>query len=39
MEPFKGTDVPVLILTNSYDEICFSNAGHYKNKKFVNIEA
>jgi TNF receptor-associated protein 1 len=22
-EPFKGTDVPVLILTNNIDEICF----------------
>lgn len=23
MEPFKGTDVPVLILTNNIDEVCF----------------
>lgn len=22
MEPFKGTDIPVLILTNNIDEIC-----------------
>jgi molecular chaperone HtpG len=24
MEPFKGTEVPVIILTNNIDEICFS---------------
>jgi HSP90 family molecular chaperone len=23
MEPFKGTDVNVLILTNNIDEVCF----------------
>jgi TNF receptor-associated protein 1 len=23
MEPFKGTDIPVLILTNNIDEVCF----------------
>jgi len=23
MEPFKGTDMPVLILTNNIDEVCF----------------
>lgn len=23
MEPFKGTDIPVLILTNNIDELCF----------------
>jgi HSP90 family molecular chaperone len=23
MEPFKGTDIPVLILNNNIDEICF----------------
>ena len=39
MEPFKGTDVPVLILANNIDEICFQQAGKYKEKQFVNIEA
>ena len=24
MEPFKGSDLPVLILTNNIDEICFT---------------
>jgi HSP90 family molecular chaperone len=39
MEPFKGTDVPVLILANNIDEICFQQSGKYKEKQFVNIEA
>lgn len=38
MEPFKGTDVPVLILTNNIDEVCFQQQGQFKNKKFSNIE-
>ncbi len=38
MEPFKGSDVPVLILTNNIDEICFQQTGQFKNKKFVNVE-
>lgn len=38
MEPFKGTDVPVLILTNNIDEVCFQQQGQYKNKRFTNIE-
>ena len=38
MEPFKGTDMPVLILTNNIDEVCFQQQGQYKNKKFSNIE-
>ena len=38
MEPFKGTDMPVLILTNNIDEVCFQQTGQYKNKKFSNIE-
>lgn len=38
MEPFKGSDVPVLLLSNNIDEICFQQAGQYKNKKFINIE-
>ena len=38
LDPFKGTDVPVLIITNHIDEVCFKNVGEYKGKKFVNIE-
>lgn len=39
MEPFKGTDVPVLLINNSIDEFCFSQSGNYKGKKFTNIES
>ncbi|CDW77637.1 molecular chaperone hsp90 [Stylonychia lemnae] len=38
MEPFKGTDFPVLILSNNIDEICFQQSGNYKGKSFVNVE-
>lgn len=38
MEPFKGTDVPVLILTNNIDEVCLQQQHQYKNKRFINIE-
>jgi len=38
MEPFKGTDIPVLILTNNIDEVCFQQQGQYKNKKLSNVE-
>ena len=37
-DPFKGSDVPVLILTNNVDEICFQQIQDYKGKTFVNIE-
>lgn len=39
MEPFKGTDVPVLLLTNNVDEFCFNQSGNFKGKRFVNIES
>lgn len=39
MEPFKGTDIDVLILTNNIDEILFQQNENYKGKKFVNIES
>jgi HSP90 family molecular chaperone len=39
MDPFKGSDIPVLILTNNIDEICFQQQGNYKDKKFTSIEA
>jgi len=38
-EPFKGSGVPVLILTNQVDEICFQQIQDYKGKQFVNIES
>jgi HSP90 family molecular chaperone len=37
-EPFKGSGVPVLILNNNVDEICFQQIQDYKGKRFVNIE-
>ena len=37
-EPFKGKDVPVLVLTNQLDEFCLTSAGEYKGLKFINIE-
>jgi HSP90 family molecular chaperone len=38
MEVFKGSDVPVLILTNNVDEICLKQVGAYKGFTFVNVE-
>jgi len=38
MEVFKGTDVPVLLLTNNVDEICLKQIGHYKQFTFTNVE-
>lgn len=38
MEPFKGTEVPVLILTNNIDEVVFQQIVQFKNHMFVNIE-
>ena len=39
MEPFKGSDLDVIILTQNIDEILFQQSGDYKGKKFVNIES
>lgn len=39
MEPFKGTDIDVLILNNPYDEMILLQMGEYKGKKFLNIES
>lgn len=38
MEPFKDSDIDVLVLTNNVDEILFQQNGDYKGKKFVSIE-
>lgn len=37
-EPFKGKEVPVLILTNQLDEFCLTSSGEYKGMQFQNIE-
>ena len=37
-EPYKDTDVPVLVLTNQLDEFCLTQSADYKGHKFVNIE-
>lgn len=39
LEPFKGTDIDVIILNNPYDEMLFNQTNDYKGKKFVNIES
>lgn len=39
MEPFKGSDVPVLIVTNQLDEMVFQNIGTFKGLNFVNVES
>lgn len=36
--PFKGTDIPVLVLSSQLDEFCLTAADQYKAMKFVNIE-
>ena len=37
-EPFKGKEVPVIILTNQLDEFCLTSSGEYKGMQFQNIE-
>ena len=37
-EPFKGKDVPVLVLTSQLDEFCLASAQQYKGMQFQNIE-
>ena len=39
MEPFKNSDLDVLILNNNIDEILFQQNGYYKGKRFVSIES
>ena len=39
MEPFKNSNVDVLILQNNVDEILFQQTGDYKGKRFVSIES
>ena len=39
MEPFKESDVPVLIVNNQIDEMIFQQIGTYKGYTFVNVES
>jgi len=39
LEPFKGSDLDVIILNNPYDEMLLNQMREYKSKKFVNIES
>jgi HSP90 family molecular chaperone len=39
MEPFKGTNIPVLFSFVHIDEMVFRNTGEFKGFKFVNIES
>ena len=39
MEPFKDSDLDVIILTNNVDEILFQQTQDYKGKRFVSIES
>lgn len=39
MEPFKDSDVPVLIVNNQVDEMIFQQIGTYKGFTFVNVES
>ena len=39
MEPFKNSDLDVLVLTVNVDEIIFQQVGTYKGKRFVSIES
>lgn len=38
MEPFKDSDVPVLIVSHQVDEMVFNQIGTYKGYTFINIE-
>lgn len=37
-EPFKETEIPVLVLTSQLDEFCLTAAEEHKGMRFVNIE-
>lgn len=39
MEPFSGSKLDVIILTNNVDEILFQQMGEIAGKKFVSIES
>ena len=39
MEPFKDSDVPVLLIGNQVDEMVFQQIGTFKGYTFVNVES
>ena len=39
MEPFKDSDVPVLIISSQVDEMMFNQIGQFKGLTFVNVES
>jgi len=39
MEPFKDTNIPVIIINIHIDEMIFRQLETYKELKFVNIES
>ena len=39
MEPFKDSDVPVLIIRDQIDEMVFQQLGNYKGFTFINVES
>jgi len=39
MEPFKDSDVPVLLVSNQVDEMIFQQIGTFKGYTFVNVES
>mmetsp|Transcript_23711 Transcript_23711/g.18129 ORF Transcript_23711/g.18129 Transcript_23711/m.18129 type:complete len:98 (+) Transcript_23711:278-571(+) len=38
LETFKGSNVPVLILTHNIDEFMFEQMKQFRDKTFINIE-
>jgi TNF receptor-associated protein 1 len=39
LEPFRGSKIDVLILSNNVDEILFQQNGDFKGKRFINVES
>lgn len=39
LEPFRENNVPVLLLANHIDEVCFKQIDQFKGHKFINIES
>jgi len=37
-EPFKETDIPVLVVTSQLDEFCLTSSEQHRGMKFVNVE-
>lgn len=39
MEPFKDSEVPVMVVSNQVDEMVFQQIGTFKGYTFVNVES